>query len=134
MNQQAHILTYGQMREKKCPSCAWDSADGDRHPDFRRLVNFSCPAGKGPTGQGRVPGEYKDGDPAGRIEYPDARRHRLAVAAEVFVRIGMVLHESPYRGMMVTVTNGAYNTGYIPNDSAYAYYTLRSSSRLAGCV
>jgi hypothetical protein len=59
------------------------------------------------------------------------------VAAEVFSPIGTRFKkESPYRSMMVTVTNGAGNTGYVPNDAAFSYYTFEVlSSRLKpGCA
>ena len=55
------------------------------------------------------------------------------VNGEVFNPIAQELKkESPYtRTMMVTLTNGSANTGYIPNDAAFAYYTFEVlSSRL----
>ena len=45
--------------------------------------------------------------------------------------------ESPFaRTMMVTLTNGRANSGYIPNDAAFGYYTFEVlSSRLRpGCA
>lgn len=56
-----------------------------------------------------------------------------SVNGEVFNLIARRLKkESPYaRTMMMTVTNGVGNTGYIPNDAAFGYYTFEVlSSRL----
>lgn len=49
-----------------------------------------------------------------------------ALGAEVFNHIANRLKkESPFaRTMMVTLTNGFANTGYIPNDEAYGYQTF----------
>ena len=49
-----------------------------------------------------------------------------AVNAEPFNLIATRLkRESPFaRTMMVTVTNGRANSGYIPNDAAFGYQTF----------
>ncbi len=49
-----------------------------------------------------------------------------SINAEVFSPIAMQLKkESPFaRTMVVSVTNGSSNSGYIPNDAAFGYQTF----------
>lgn len=143
MNQQKQmILTYGQMLGEEVLHVVRMGIP--RMETATRIYgdekNFSCP-GRQRINQGRAgfPGEYKDGDPAGaRLSILMIGDIALGgVSAEVFSPIGTRFKkESPYRSMMVTVTNGVSNTGYIPNDAAYAYYTFEVlSSRLKpGCA
>jgi neutral ceramidase len=102
---------------------------------------ITCP-GRQRTNAGRAgfPGEYKEGNPVdirvGLLEVDDIAFG--TVNAEVFNPIGQRLKkESPFaRTMMVTLTNGAAPSGYIPNDAAFGYYTFEVlSSRLQpGCA
>ncbi|MFB3777632.1 MAG: hypothetical protein ACE141_08465 [Bryobacteraceae bacterium] len=143
MNQQKQmILTYGQMLGEEVLRVVRFGIP--RMETSTRIYgdakNFSCP-GRQRLNQGRAgePGEYKDADPVGaRLSLVMVGDIALgAVAGEVFNPIGVRFKkESPYRGMMVTVANGGGNTGYIPNDAAYGYYTFEVlSSRLKpGCA
>jgi neutral ceramidase len=87
-----------------------------------------------------VEGTYVDADPIPiRLSLLNIGDVTLAgVNAEVYSTIGMRLkRESPKaRTMMVTLTNGAAPSGYIPNDSAYSQLTFEVlSSRLKpGCA
>jgi neutral ceramidase len=80
------------------------------------------------TGRAGYEGIYKDGDPVelrlGLLLIDDIAFG--AVNAEVFNLIAQRLKkESPLaRTMMVTLTNGIANSGYIPNDAAFGYLTF----------
>jgi hypothetical protein len=143
MNQQKQmILTYGQMLGEEVLHTV---RFGIPHFETATRIygdakNFSCP-GRRRTNQGRAgqPGEYVDANPVGaRLSLVMIGDIALgAVAGEVFSPIGMRFKkESPYRSMMVTVANGSGNTGYIPNDAAFAYYTFEvlSSTLKPGCA
>lgn len=92
------------------------------------------------SGREGTPGTYEDGAPV------DIRLSALSIGdihfggvnAEIFNPIAQRLKaESPYkRTMMVTLTNGTANSGYIPHDAAFGYNTFEVlSSRLqAGCA
>jgi hypothetical protein len=110
-------------------------------PIYGAQKSISCP-GRERTNIGRAgfPGTYKDGNPVeirvGLLEIDDIAFG--TVNGEVFNPIGQRLkQESPFaRTMMVTLTNGRANSGYIPNDAAFGYYTFEVlSSRLQpGCA
>jgi neutral ceramidase len=93
----------------------------------QKMVSFP---GRDRTNQGRAgfEGTYKDGDPVelrlGLLLIDDIAFG--TVNAEVFSLIAQRLKkESPFaRTMMVTVTNGMANSGYIPNDAAFGYLTF----------
>jgi hypothetical protein len=100
----------------------------------------SCP-GRQRTDQGRAgyAGTYKDADPVSmRLSLLMIGDIAISgVNGEVFNPIAQRLkNESRYRTMMATLTNGAANTGYIPNDAAFGTYTFEVvSSRLKpGCA
>ncbi len=86
--------------------------------------------GRDRTNAGRAgfEGTYKDGAPVelrlGLLLIDDIAFG--TVNAEVFNLIAQRLKkESPYaRTMMVTLTNGISNSGYIPNDAAFGYLTF----------
>jgi len=93
----------------------------------QKTVSFP---GRDRTNQGRAgfEGTYKDGNPVelrlGLLLIDDIAFG--TVNAEVFSLIAQRLKkESPFaRTMMVTVTNGMANSGYIPNDAAFGYLTF----------
>lgn len=97
---------------------------------------ITCP-GRKRTNSGRAgfAGTYEDADSVkirlGLLLIDDIAF--TAVNGEVFNLIAQRLRkESPYsRTMMLTVTNGMANSGYIPNDAAFGYQTFEVlSSRL----
>ena len=93
----------------------------------QKMVSFP---GRDRTNEGRAgyAGTYKDGDPVklrlGLLVIDDIAFG--TVNAEVFNLIAQRLKkESPIaRTMMVTLTNGMANSGYIPNDAAFGYQTF----------
>ncbi|HSW39626.1 MAG TPA: hypothetical protein VLL97_09065 [Acidobacteriota bacterium] len=93
----------------------------------RKTVSFP---GRDRTNVGRAgyEGTYKDGAPVevrlGLLMIDDIAMG--VVNAEVFSLIAQRLkNESPLaRTMMVTITNGMSNSGYIPNDAAFGYLTF----------
>jgi neutral ceramidase len=93
----------------------------------QKMVSFP---GRDRTNEGRAgfEGTYKDGDPVelrlGLLLVDDIAFG--TVNAEVFNLIAQRLKkESPFaRTMMVTLTNGMANSGYIPNDAAFGYLTF----------
>ena len=93
----------------------------------QKMVSFP---GRDRTNKGRAgyEGAYKDGDPVqlrlGLLVIDDIAFG--TVNAEVFNLIAQRLkRESPLaRTMMVTLTNGMANSGYIPNDAAFGYQTF----------
>jgi neutral ceramidase len=80
------------------------------------------------TGRAGYEGTYKDGNPVelrlGLLLIDDIAFG--TINAEVFNLIAQRLKkESPLaRTMMVTLTNGMSNSGYIPNDAAFGYLTF----------
>lgn len=97
---------------------------------------ITCP-GRERTNTGRegAPGTYVDGDPV-HIKLSLLRLGDIALAgvnAEVYNIIAQELKkESPLNNtIVVTITNGAANSGYIPSDDAFQRYTFQVlSSRL----
>ena len=93
----------------------------------QKMVSFP---GRDQTNKGRAgyEGTYKDGEPVnlrlGLLMIDDIALG--TVDAEVFNLIAQRLKkESPLaRTMMVTITNGMANSGYIPNDAAFGYQTF----------
>jgi neutral ceramidase len=93
----------------------------------QKVVSFP---GRDRTNKGRAgyEGTYKDGDPVelrlGLLLIDDIALG--TVNSEVFNLIAQRLKkESPFaRTMMVTLTNGLANSGYIPNDAAFGYQTF----------
>jgi neutral ceramidase len=93
----------------------------------QKMVSFP---GRDQTNKGRAgyEGTYKDGDPVelrlGLLMIDDIAFG--TVNAEVFNLIAQRLKkESPLaKTMMVTLTNGMANSGYIPNDAAFGYQTF----------
>ena len=93
----------------------------------QKMVSFP---GRDQTNKGRAgyEGTYKDGDPVvlrlGLLMIDDIALG--TVNAEVFNMIAQRLkRESPLTGtMLVTITNGMANSGYIPNDEAFGYQTF----------
>ncbi len=93
----------------------------------QKMVSFP---GRDQTNKGRAgyEGTYKDGEPVklrlGLLLIDDIAFG--TVNAEVFNMIAQRLKkESPLsRTMLVTVTNGMANSGYIPNDEAFGYQTF----------
>jgi neutral ceramidase len=101
----------------------------------------TCP-GRKRTDNARegTPGTYEDGDPV-NIRLGAIRIGNIAltsVDAEIYTPIGLRLkRESPMANtFMVTLANGAANSGYIPNDTAFGAYTFQVlGSRLKpGCA
>jgi neutral ceramidase len=93
----------------------------------QEMVSFP---GRDQTNKGRAgyEGTYKDGDPV-KLRLGILMIDDIAfgtVNAEVFNLIAQRLKkESPLaRTMMVTLTNGMANSGYIPNDAAFGYQTF----------
>ena len=105
------------------------------------VANIRCP-GRERTNEGRAgfEGTYKAAGPVemrlGLLRIGDVMIG--AVNAEVFNPIAQRLkRESPYNAtMMVTLTNGAARSGYIPDDESFGKYTFEVlSSRLQpGCA
>jgi neutral ceramidase len=93
----------------------------------QKIVSFP---GRDRINQGRAgfEGTYKEGDPVelrlGLLLIDDIAFG--TVNSEVFSLIAQRLKkESPFaRTMMVTLTNGMANSGYIPNDAAFGYLTF----------
>jgi neutral ceramidase len=131
MNQQKQmILSMGQFLGEEVMHVMRGmdrkSAEG-RIFGIQRMVRFP---GRDRTNEGRAgfEGTYKDGDPVelrlGLLLIDDIAFG--TVNAEVFNLIAQRLKkESPYaRTMMVALTNGIANSGYIPNDAAFGYLTF----------
>lgn len=87
-----------------------------------------------------TPGTYEDGDPVnirlGLLRIGDVALG--SVDAEIYSPIGLKFKDrSPVADtMLVTLANGASNSGYIPNDTAFGAYTFQVlGSRLKqGCA
>lgn len=93
----------------------------------QKTVSFP---GRNRTNQGRAgyEGAYVDGDSV-KLRLGVLRVDDIVLGtinAEVFNLIGQQLKkESPYaRTMVVSLTNGMANSGYIPNDAAFGYQTF----------
>jgi neutral ceramidase len=93
----------------------------------QKIVSFP---GRMPTNQGRAgyEGTYIDGDSV-KLRLGVLRINDIilgTINAEVFSLIAQQLKkESPYaRTVVVSVTNGNANSGYIPNDAAFGYQTF----------
>jgi neutral ceramidase len=144
MNQQRQMLsTFGQMlgeevlhvlkRELEEPRTVAAISGAQQ--------SITCP-GRQRTDEGREgsPGTYVDGEPVnlllGVLKIGDV--YLGAVNAEIFNPIAQRFKaESPYKhSMMVTLTNGTANSGYVPHDAAFGYNTFEVlSSRLQpGCA
>ena len=101
----------------------------------------TCPGRKRiDNGREGAPGTYEDGDPV-NIRLGAMRIGNIALAsvdAEIYSPIAMRLkRESPFADtFMVTLANGAANSGYIPNDTAFGAQTFQVlGSRLKpGCA
>jgi neutral ceramidase len=103
--------------------------------------SLTCP-GRRRLDQGRegAPGSYEPGDPVD-LQLGVLRVGSVylgAVNAEIFNPIATRLKaESPHKHtMMVTLTNGTANSGYVPHDAAFGFHTFEVlSSRLQqGCA
>lgn len=131
MNQQKQmILSMGQFLGEEVMHVmrGMDRMSG-RGKIVGRQKRVSFP-GRDRTNKGRAgyEGTYKDGDPVelrlGLLLIDDIAFG--TVNSEVFNLIAQRLKkESPIaRTMMVTLTNGMANSGYIPNDAAFGYQTF----------
>ena len=131
MNQQKQmILSMGQFLGEEVMHVMRGmdrKSTGGRISGSQKMVRFP---GRDRTNEGRAgfEGTYKDGDPVelrlGLLLIDDIAFG--TVNAEVFNLIAQRFKkESPYaRTMMVTLTNGIANSGYIPNDAAFGYLTF----------
>lgn len=131
MNQQKQICaTMGQMLGEEVMHVMRTtkrSENSIRIASAQKVVSFP---GRRRLNQGRAgyAGQYEDADSASvKLFYLQIDDIAIcALGSEVFNHIANRLKkESPFaRTMMVTVTNGFSNTGYIPNDEAYGYQTF----------
>ena len=141
--QKRMILSMGQMLGEEVLHVTRDGLE--RPVTTARITGaqntVTCP-GRKRLDQGRAgfPGQYEDGDPV-NITLSMLRVGDTIIGgvdAEVFTGIAQRFkQESPYKHtMMTTLTNGMANSGYIPNDAAFAYNTFEVvSSRLKpGCA
>ncbi|MBN2417802.1 MAG: neutral/alkaline non-lysosomal ceramidase N-terminal domain-containing protein, partial [Deltaproteobacteria bacterium] len=102
-------------------------SEGGKIVGTQKMVSFP---GRDQTNKGRAgyEGTYKDGAPVtlrlGLLMIDDIALG--TVNAEVFNLIAQrFIKESPLaRTMMVTLTNGMGNSGYIPNDAAFGFQTF----------
>jgi hypothetical protein len=144
MNQQRQmLLTLGQMLGEEVLHVL------DRKLEPPRTVaaisgvqqTITC-AGRQRTDQGRegTPGTYTEGQPVNMLlsmlQLGDV--YLGGVNAEIFNPIATRFKtEAPHKhSMMVTLTNGTANSGYVPHDAAFGYNTFEVlSSRLQpGCA
>jgi neutral ceramidase len=101
----------------------------------------TCPGRKRTdTAREGTPGTYVDGDPV-NIRLGALRIGNVAITsvdAEIYTPIGQRLkRESPMANtFMVTLANGAANSGYVPNDTAFGAYTFQvlGSKLKPGCA
>ena len=131
MNQQKQmILSMGQFIGEEVMHVMRGMermSDSGRIIGKRKMVSFP---GRDQTNKGRAgyEGTYKDGEPVelrlGLLLIDDIAFG--TVNAEIFNPIAQRLKkESPLsKTMMVTITNGLANSGYIPNDAAFGYQTF----------
>jgi hypothetical protein len=144
MNQQRQMtLSMGQLLGEEVLHVM--RANLERPVDSAAIVGgqkiVTCP-GRKRTDSGRAgyAGTYVDADPIPiRLSLVKLGDVALAgVNAEVFTDIAQRLkRESPLKHtMMVTLTNGAAPSGYIPNDAAFGYNTFEvvSSNLRPGCA
>jgi neutral ceramidase len=131
MNQQKQmILSMGQFLGEEVMHVMRNTdrlSEGGRISGKQKIVSFP---GRDRTNEGRAgyAGTYKDGDPV-KLRLGVLMIDDIAfgtVNAEIFNLIAQRLkRESPIaRTMMVTLTNGMANSGYIPNDAAFGYQTF----------
>lgn len=131
MNQQKQICqTMGQMLGEEVMHVMRTTK---RSEDFIRIASaqksISFP-GRRRLNSGRAgyEGQYEDSDSVSvKLFYLQIDDIAIcALGSEVFNHIANRLKkESPWaRTMMVTLTNGWTNTGYIPNDEAYGFQTF----------
>ncbi len=131
MNQQKQmILSMGQFLGEEVMHVMRGMermSESGRISGRQKIVSFP---GRDQTNKGRAgyEGTYKDGDPVelrlGLLMIDDIALG--TVNAEVFNLIAQRFKkESPLAGtMLVTITNGMANSGYIPNDAAFGYQTF----------
>jgi len=131
MNQQKQmILSMGQFLGEEVMHVMRGMermSDSGQISGGQKMVSFP---GRDRINQGRAgfEGTYKDGDPVelrlGLLLIDDIAFG--TVNSEVFSLIAQRLKkESPFaRTMIVTLTNGMANSGYIPNDAAFGYLTF----------
>ncbi|MGA8505864.1 MAG: neutral/alkaline non-lysosomal ceramidase N-terminal domain-containing protein [Candidatus Sulfotelmatobacter sp.] len=101
----------------------------------------TCPGRKRTdTGREGKPGTYVDGDPV-KVRLGALRIGNIvltSVDAELYTAIGLRLkQESPMANtVLVTMANGQANSGYIPNDTAFAALTFQvlGSKLKPGCA
>jgi len=143
MNQQKQmILSMGQFLGEEVMHVMRNMERMDTSARiFGSQKTVSCPGRqRTDTGRAGFPGTYKDADPV-NIRLSLLMIGDIAfggVNGEVFNLIGQRLKEESRfaRTMMLTLTNGRANSGYIPNDAAFGYNTFEVlSSRLKpGCA
>ena len=143
MNQQKQmILSMGQFLGEEVKHVMRNiERTSDTGLIFGAQAMVNCP-GRRRLDKGRAgfPGTYEDGPEVnirvGLLQIDDIALG--TVNGEVFNPIAQRLKkESPIgRTLMVSLTNGSANSGYIPNDAAFGYYTFEVlSSRLKpGCA
>jgi neutral ceramidase len=131
MNQQKQmILSMGQFLGEEVMHVMRGmdrTSTGGKIFGSQKMVSFP---GRDRTNTGRAgyEGNYKDGNPVeirlGLLLIDDIVFG--SINSEVFNLIAQRLKkESPFaRTMMVTITNGMANSGYIPNDAAFGYQTF----------
>ena len=146
MNQQKQmILSMGQFLGEEVLHVMRHDARMQRKSTVARIFGgqktVTCPGRqRTDTGRAGYPGTYVDADPVG-IRVSLLKLGDVAIGGvngEVFNPIAQRLKkESSFaRTMMVTLTNGAARSGYIPHDAAFAQNTFEVlSSRLKpGCA
>lgn len=134
--------SMGQLLGEEVLRAMREAKPGDTEARiFGKETTISCP-GRERTNEGRggIAGAYKEG-PTVRIRLDLLMINDIAMGAvnsEVYNAIAQRLkRESPYaKTMMVTLTNGFANSGYIPDDSSFGHQTFEVlSSRLQpGCA
>jgi neutral ceramidase len=144
MNQQRQLLlSMGQMLGEEVLHVLNEGLEPPRTDATIAGVQktITCP-GRQRTDQGRegTPGTYVDGEPVklllSLLQLGDV--YLGGVNAEIFNPIAQRFKaEAPYKhSMMVTLTNGTANSGYVPHDAAFGFNTFEVlSSRLQpGCA
>jgi len=104
--------------------------------------DLSCPARRRlDTGREGVPGKYEDSPEPVRIKIGALRIADIALGsanAELYNMIGQQVKSGSklHNTILVTLTNGMANSGYVPTDDAFARYTFQvlSSSLKPGCA
>lgn len=103
---------------------------------------LTCPARhRLDTGREGAPGQYEDSPTPVRIKMGALRIGDIALGsanAELYNTIGQRVKASSkfHHTIMVTLTNGMANSGYVPTDDAFGRYTFQvlSSSLKPGCA